>query len=118
MAFLLMGQSNMAGRGDPAEVEVLADGDILMFKDGQWVQATEPLHSTMPGRDAIGLGMSFAAELLQLRPGGCVGLIPGGIERLSARCQGHDTEWANSQIEFEMDCTPILFGFSICVSLG
>lgn len=76
MAFLLMGQSNMAGRGDPASVEPITDDNILIFREDTWQRAVEPLHTTMPERDAVSLGMSFALELLESGVGASVGLIP------------------------------------------
>ncbi|MBT7549375.1 MAG: sialate O-acetylesterase, partial [Gemmatimonadetes bacterium] len=43
--FLLIGQSNMAGRGLMDEVAPLADPRVSMFRDGNWQQAEEPLHT-------------------------------------------------------------------------
>jgi hypothetical protein len=77
--FLLAGQSNMAGRGDSAEVEPISDPEIRMFRDGRWQPAVEPLHHTKPERDAIGLGMSFAAEVRRLHPDWTVGLLPCAV---------------------------------------
>ena len=62
--FLLIGQSNMAGRGVIDEVAAIDDPDILMFRDGRWVTAREPLHTDKPDRTGIGIGMSFAQEIL------------------------------------------------------
>ena len=42
---LLIGQSNMAGRGLPNEVDPIADGRIETFRDDQWQAAVEPLHN-------------------------------------------------------------------------
>lgn len=78
-AFLLIGQSNMAGRGVASTVEAISDPDILMFRDGAWRQAVEPLHATRPEIDAVGLGMSFAAELRRSGVAERVGLIPCAV---------------------------------------
>jgi hypothetical protein len=54
--FLLIGQSNMAGRGIIDEVPAIDDPNILMFRDGEWVTAREPLHTDKPERTGIGIG--------------------------------------------------------------
>jgi hypothetical protein len=74
-SFLLIGQSNMAGRGRPGEVAPINNPDIRMFRDGVWQAAVEPLHTDKPEMAAIGPGMSFA-ETLQLKSGKTIGLIP------------------------------------------
>ena len=57
--FLLMGQSNMAGRGLLEDVEPIRDERIRVFQDGRWTIAEEPLHHDRPNA-GIGLAMSFA----------------------------------------------------------
>ncbi len=74
-AFLLIGQSNMAGRGRLGEVAPIVNPDIRMFRDGVWQAAAEPLHTDKPELTGIGLGMSFA-ETLQQKSGKTIGLIP------------------------------------------
>ena len=70
LVYLLMGQSNMAGRGSITSEDQEASPRILSMKpDGQWVQAKDPLHQqvgrTKPG---IGPGMSFANQMLKADP--------------------------------------------------
>ncbi len=74
-SFLLIGQSNMAGRGLLQEVEPIENKDILMFTDSNWVIANEPLHDDKPELAGIGLGMSFA-DSLQRKFGRKIGCIP------------------------------------------
>ena len=74
-SFLLIGQSNMAGRGSLQEVDPIKNKDIYMFRDSQWVTAKEPLHTDKPTLAGIGLGMSFA-ETLQRKLERKIGLIP------------------------------------------
>lgn len=62
--FLLMGQSNMV-------LGAIEHPDIFMFRDSKWVRAKEPLPS--PG--SIGLGMSFALELVNAYPSARIGLV-------------------------------------------
>ena len=77
--FLLIGQSNMAGRGIIDEVPAIDDPNILMFRDGEWVTAHEPLHTDKPERTGIGIGMSFAQEILAAEPEAPVGLVPCAV---------------------------------------
>jgi len=76
--FLLMGQSNMSGRGKIAEVPELQHPDIYMWRDRQWIPAREPLHVDKPEIAGIGLGMSFAVEIANqgFAP---VGLVPCAV---------------------------------------
>lgn len=74
-SFLLIGQSNMAGRGSLQEVEPINNNNIFMFRDNQWVEAEEPLHTDKPEIAGIGLGMSFA-DILQRKSNKKIGLIP------------------------------------------
>jgi hypothetical protein len=74
--FLLVGQSNMAGRGDiePADREPIANV-VALDATGEWVPAIEPLHWDKPSA-GVGLGRAFAAEYANAHPGITVGLIP------------------------------------------
>jgi len=75
---LLIGQSNMAGRGLMGEVAPLENARIEMLRDGEWQPASEPLH-TDKETAGIGLAMSFAAEYLKTSPDVHVGLIPSAV---------------------------------------
>ena len=77
--FMLIGQSNMAGRGLLDEVAVLRSLNIRMFRDGQWISAKEPLHTDKPDIAGVGLGMSFAADLLKESPDTAIGLVPCAV---------------------------------------
>jgi hypothetical protein len=74
-SFLLIGQSNMAGRGRLGEVEPIQNNEIFMFRDNKWVIAKEPIHTDKPDLAGIGLGMSFAEELSR-KYNKQIGLIP------------------------------------------
>ena len=76
--FLLMGQSNMAGRGLLEDVEPIRDERIRVFRDGGWAVAEEPLHHDRPTA-GIGLAMSFARSVLDANPGTDVGLVPQAV---------------------------------------
>ncbi|GAM16258.1 sialate O-acetylesterase [Mesobacillus selenatarsenatis] len=77
-SFLLIGQSNMAGRGQIGDVEPIDNNEIYMFRDGEWATAKEPLHTDPLGLAGIGLGMSFA-DALQKKYHKPIGLIPCAV---------------------------------------
>ena len=76
--FLLMGQSNMAGRGLLEDVEPIRDERIRAFQDGRWTIAEEPLHHDRPTA-GIGLAMSFARTVLDADPDRDIGLVPRAV---------------------------------------
>ena len=72
---LLLGQSNMAGRGDLGDVEVIDDDRIFMIRDNSWTKMVEPIHTDKTAA-GIGLAASFAKGFVDAFD--CeVGLIPG-----------------------------------------
>jgi len=75
--FLLAGQSNMSGRGDPGGVPAIADPRILVWRRGHAEPASEPLHDDPNA--AVGLAMSFAATLLRDDPHDPVLLVPTAV---------------------------------------
>ena len=79
LVFLLMGQSNLAGRGVLDTPSPAKDERIVVYRDGGWVTASEPLHSDPRGWAGAGLGMSFAQELLRRLPNRSIGLIPCAV---------------------------------------
>ncbi len=74
--FLLIGQSNMAGRGVLGSVPPLRHDRVFMFRSGRWLPAEEPLHTDKPELAGIGLGMSFAVALADADPVADIGLVP------------------------------------------
>lgn len=75
--FLLIGQSNMAGRGKLDSLPVKSDSILVLNKNNQWVVAVEPLHFDKPVAGA-GLAFSFATELLKTSTRK-IGLIPCAV---------------------------------------
>ncbi len=75
--FLLVGQSNMAGRGKvgPEDVEPIP-GVWSFSRSGKWIPAVDPLHWDKPERAGVGPGRSFARELRRTYPEWEIGLIP------------------------------------------
>lgn len=78
--FLLIGQSNMAGRGVvEAQDKAIIPGVFMLDKEMAWVPAVDPLHFDKPAVTGVGLGRTFAKTLLQARPGTQIGLIPAAF---------------------------------------
>ncbi|MFA4839146.1 MAG: sialate O-acetylesterase [Candidatus Neomarinimicrobiota bacterium] len=77
--FLLIGQSNMAGRGEMNCVPPIVDDRIQMFRNKRWQKAIEPLHDDRLDLAGVGLAMSFADELLKAFPSVTIGLIPCAV---------------------------------------
>lgn len=72
-AFLLIGQSNMAGRGFPEEAPPINNDRIYMLRNGRWIKMFRPIN---PDRafSAVSLAESFA-ERYAAEHGVDVGLI-------------------------------------------
>jgi hypothetical protein len=79
-SFLMIGQSNMAGRGDFADVEIIDNDMCFMLRMGRWQKMSEPIN---PDREifegnfhsGISLSASFADSYTE-HFGKKVGLIP------------------------------------------
>jgi len=78
--FLLIGQSNMAGRGAvEAEDKVPHPRVFTLTKEETWAPAVEPIHFDRPDRLGTGLGRTFGMVLANLAPGKKIGLIPAAM---------------------------------------
>lgn len=77
--YLLIGQSNMAGRGkvEPKD-EVTKPNIYMLTKDLQWVLAKDPVHFDKPIA-GVGLGSEFARQIVAVDPNTMVGLIPAAM---------------------------------------
>lgn len=67
-AFLMIGQSNMAGRGEFADVEPISNKLCYMLRMGRWQKMSEPINPDRPifeGKfhSGVSLGASFADDL-------------------------------------------------------
>lgn len=74
-AFLMIGQSNMAGRGFLNEVPPIRDEGIKMLRNGRWQVMAEPINYDRPFA-GIGLASSFATAWRKQYPAEEIGLIP------------------------------------------
>ena len=74
--FLLIGQSNMAGRGKIEEQDKVENPNIFMLtKALKWVVAKDPVHFDK-GAAGVGLCSEFARDLHKADPKSTIGLIP------------------------------------------
>ena len=98
-SFLMVGQSNMAGRGDLDEVPPIKNNDLYMLRMGRWQKHSEPVNPDRPVtkgefHSGVGLASSFADDYSK-HYGRKVGLIPcadGGTKIL---------QWMPGEILFD-----------------
>ena len=79
-AFLMIGQSNMAGRGDIGDVTPISNPDCFMLRMGRWQPMSEPVNPdrgifTGKYKSGISLAASFADGYAKMT-GEAAGLIP------------------------------------------
>ncbi len=79
--YLLLGQSNMAGRGDLAEEDKTPHPRILVFRTNQvWEVAVEPIHTDRPGvKFGVGPGFAFGKIMADKSPEATIGLVPCAV---------------------------------------
>jgi hypothetical protein len=74
-SFLMVGQSNMAGRGYLKDVKQIYDEQIKKLVNGRWQTMTEPINFDRP-TSGVGLAASFAAAWRLKNENEQIGLIP------------------------------------------
>ena len=101
-SFLLLGQSNMAGRGFIHEVPPIFNERIQMLRNGRWQMMTEPINYDRPV-SGISLAGSFADAWCRQNQEDKIGLIPCA--------EGGSTldEWAVDQVLFRHAITEAKF---------
>lgn len=74
--YLLLGQSNMAGRGKVEKEDATPHPRVFALgKDGTWAAAVEPLHFDKPGA-GVGPGLAFGKAMADADPKIRIGLVP------------------------------------------
>lgn len=77
--YLLVGQSNMAGRGTVEDQDRKPHPRVLMLnKAGEWVTAVDPMHFDKSAA-GVGLGRTFGLLAADANPDITVGLIPCAV---------------------------------------
>ena len=74
-SFLIIGQSNMAGRGHLHEVKPIINERIVMLRNGRWQMMAEPINCDR-SVSGISLAASFADAWCREYKEGKIGLIP------------------------------------------
>ncbi len=75
--YLLMGQSNMAGRGEVEPEDRQAHLRVFALdKAGAWVSAVDPIHFDKPSIAGVGPGVTFGKVMAEHMPSVRIGLIP------------------------------------------
>lgn len=78
--YLLIGQSNMAGRGYITQDEGISRDRLLKFSQrNTWAPGTDPLHTDKPQIAGVGLGTSFGRAMADADKSATVGLIPCAV---------------------------------------
>jgi hypothetical protein len=78
--YLLIGQSNMAGRG-AVDAESKPDSPKIwaINRHNEWKMAADPLHEDKPAVVGVGPGLTFAQEILKKQQDRIIGLIPCAV---------------------------------------
>lgn len=78
--YLLIGQSNMAGRGRVEGVDTTPHVCVDMLnKSNDWVPAVEPIHFDKPERIGTGPGLAFGKAIADQDTARRIGLIPSAV---------------------------------------
>ncbi|MDT2613294.1 sialate O-acetylesterase [Enterococcus dongliensis] len=109
-SILLIGQSNMAGRGYINDVPAIYNEKIEMLRNGRWQMMAEPIHFD---REVAGIGpaASFAAAWIQEHPNEKLGLIPCAEGGSSIDEWGADqllTRHALAETKFAMESSELI----------
>ncbi|WP_050635605.1 sialate O-acetylesterase [Candidatus Stoquefichus sp. SB1] len=107
---LLIGQSNMAGRGFLNEVTPIYNENIFMLRNGRWQMMTEPIHFD---RSVAGVGpaASFAQAWCNANKDEQIGLIPcaeGGSSIDEWNKEGALFRHAVSEAKFAMENSELI----------
>ncbi|WML39648.1 sialate O-acetylesterase [Neobacillus sp. OS1-2] len=109
-SILVIGQSNMAGRGFMEEVSPIYNEHIHMLRNGRWQMMAEPINFD---RHVSGVGpaASFAQAWTDDNPGEFIGVIPcaeGGSSIDEWAIDGLLTRHAISEAKFAMETSEIV----------
>ena len=74
-AFLMVGQSNMSGRGGLKELPDISNPHVRVWRGEGWETAVEPVVRDKPAIAAAGMGPAFGTSVYMMT-GEDVGLIP------------------------------------------
>lgn len=109
-SILLIGQSNMAGRGFIEDVPPIYNEDINMLRNGRWQMMAEPLNFDRH-ISGVGPAASFAQAWTEDHPGESIGLIPcaeGGSSIDDWKIDGLLTRHTIAEAKFAMETSELV----------
>ena len=79
--YILLGQSNMAGRGEITDEfkEQTNPRVLVLTKKDQWEVAKHPIHFDKPAVVGVGPGLAFGLEMAKANPAIRIGLVPCAV---------------------------------------
>ncbi len=79
--YILVGQSNMAGRGKITEEYKKQQHPriIMLDKDNKWIPAKHPVHFDKPKAAGVGPGLSFGIAMAEANPNITIALVPCAV---------------------------------------
>lgn len=79
--YILMGQSNMAGRGKITEEYKNQQHPrvIMLDKGNNWIVAKHPVHFDKPRAAGVGPGLSFGMAMAEANPNVTIALVPSAV---------------------------------------
>jgi len=100
--YLLLGQSNMAGRGEiTAEFVTEGNPNVLMLNQAkEWVPAKHPLHFDKPKSAGVGPGLAFGIKMAEANTNVKIGLVPCAVGGTSI------SVWAPGKYDKETETHP------------
>ena len=98
--YLLIGQSNMAGRGEVESQDQKEHPRVLTLnKENEWVPAVDPIHFDKK-QAGVGPGRTFGLEMAEHDPTARIGLIPCAVGGTSIR------KWVPGAADSKTDTHP------------
>lgn len=100
--YVLLGQSNMAGRGEitPAFENEGNPRVFMLNKNLEWVLAKHPLHFDKPKAVGVGPGLAFGIKMAEANPAVQIGLVPCAVGGTSIE------KWAPGKYDKDTDTHP------------
>ncbi len=89
--YLLLGQSNMAGRGDIGPEDKTPHPRVVIFTlENKWQPTVEPITHDKPGMLGVGPGLAFAKVMADKNPDITIGLVPCAVGGTPLKRWQHD----------------------------
>jgi hypothetical protein len=93
--FILAGQSNMLGRGQPSSAGAGADPSLWNWRAAFWRVAHDPLGTPTDPENGVGPAMTFGKDVLAAEPGQRIGIV------MCARGSTSMDDWLPGQGPYE-----------------